>query len=779
MAFTEALRLLITADSGGAVRGINAVGAATDKSLGRSQKSIDKWSKGLTTAGAGMVALGAGALFGLGKAAMASEEANLATLKLENTLANMPRLAGENSKSFIDLAQSIQSKTAADADQIVEAEALLGTFQLTGDEIRKITPLVVDYSRKFGVGMTDAAKQVGKALEGQIGALKRSGVSIDENLFKTDRYAAVTQALRDQVGGFAEEEGKTFAGSLERMKNELGDVAEGVGVGAVDAFSSLFNVVGGGLDKIKELSPATQAIIGKVATFGSVALIAAGGLSFLAGQTLKAVQNFKEMGGLLSGLGGKLSILRLGSVGVAGALVAAGAATALFLRNQNRQEVLASAEAFAKLEKVTKDSAAATGILNDAVRVSQTDFTAGASVQEEFARTGEVTAEVMRDLDKAWDAVISKNPELAAGFIDSAEKIGVSRDKLSEWRGELDDQVGAAASASQAQDAYNQEVAEAAGVTTEAQVALEEYVDSLTSLFDPLFGATDALMDNQEAQRQVAVAAFELAAAEKEHGANSAEAEEAERKLAEAHIAAGKSALDVKQATAELSAAVEDGTVSVADAKDMLNGWVAQGLISHDTAMVLAGQFDRTAAAANKLGDTDPNVAVSETGGSRVRGSLSKVQQAAVNAGRQRPTVRVSARDNASSILRRVQGLIFGIPRSRTFTFNARVTGLQELNRARALTGRQHGGSVRAHEAYLVGEAGPEVLLMGNQSGKIIPDLGSVSGGLAAAGVSSGSGGGGAVHFDFRGAIITNQDEFVRKVSQAVNKGTRLGLVNR
>ena len=58
MAFSEALRLVINADTGGAVRGIQKVGATTDRELGRSSKKIDAWSRGLTTAGAGMVALG-------------------------------------------------------------------------------------------------------------------------------------------------------------------------------------------------------------------------------------------------------------------------------------------------------------------------------------------------------------------------------------------------------------------------------------------------------------------------------------------------------------------------------------------------------------------------------------------------------------------------------------------------------------------------------------------------------------------------------------------------
>ena len=230
----------------------------------------------------------------------------------------MPKLAGESSQQFIDLADSIQDVTAADADAIVEAEALLGTFQLTAQEIKGITPLVVDYARKFGVDIPDAAVQVGKALDGQVGALKRNGVSIDEALFATDRYRAVQQALSDQVGGFAEAEGATFAGSLQRLKNELGDLAEGVGVGAVDAFSSMFGVIDGVTGRLNDLSPATQETIGKFATFASVGLIAAGGASILIGQIIKMRDNFviarEAVASFRRGAGGLGRLARAGLV---------------------------------------------------------------------------------------------------------------------------------------------------------------------------------------------------------------------------------------------------------------------------------------------------------------------------------------------------------------------------------------------------------------------------------------------------------------------------------
>src|SRR5262245_39031681 len=163
MSLTETLRLVIEANTRGAVKAIDDVGKAADKSLSKGVSGLDKWGKGLQKAGVGMVGFGAVALVGLGAMAKQSEEANLSAVKLQNTLHNMPKLAGENAKQFTDLAQKIQGYSAADGDAIVAAEAMLGTFNLTARQIKDITPLVVDYARKFNVDLVSAATQVGKA----------------------------------------------------------------------------------------------------------------------------------------------------------------------------------------------------------------------------------------------------------------------------------------------------------------------------------------------------------------------------------------------------------------------------------------------------------------------------------------------------------------------------------------------------------------------------------------------------------------------------------------
>lgn len=325
MALTEKLAILISADARGAVQAFEQAGDAADKNLSKADTGAARFGDSLTKVGAGMVGFAAVVGVGLFSAAKAAEEANRSSLLLDNTLQNMPALAGANRQAFVDLADAIQNKTAADGDQIVAAQAMLGTFSTTQDEILGLTPLVVDYARKFGVDLTDAALAVGKAMDGQVGALKRNGVSIDENIYKTDRYKAVTEALRDQVGGFAEQEGKTLSGRLERLKNELGDVQEGIGVGVVSAVESALGPVTDLADKFSGLSEQTQSNIGKTAAYGTATIGAVGGVSLLTGQLIKLRDRFSavdETGNRFLTTSGKMAA----GFGIAGGIVTAAVA---------------------------------------------------------------------------------------------------------------------------------------------------------------------------------------------------------------------------------------------------------------------------------------------------------------------------------------------------------------------------------------------------------------------------------------------------------------------
>jgi hypothetical protein len=190
---------------------------------------------GLAAAGAAAVAFGASSV-------KAYEESQQAQLKLTNTLEKMPKLAGANVQAFNDQSHALQNLTGISDEETTVAQAMLGTFQLTQDQILKMTPLVADFAKKFGVDLVSASLQVGKALQGQIGALQRQGISIDKAAYSLDHFGAVQDALTQQAGGFAEAYGRTASGKADIFRGKIDDLKEAVGKGLQPALEHLVDV---------------------------------------------------------------------------------------------------------------------------------------------------------------------------------------------------------------------------------------------------------------------------------------------------------------------------------------------------------------------------------------------------------------------------------------------------------------------------------------------------------------------------------------------------------
>lgn len=316
----DRLALLITADAAQAVREIEKVGRTAERDLGKATAGADKFANTAVKAGAAMVGFGAivgGALF---KAAQASSVAQVTDEKLNNSLANAPKLAGANRQAFVELAQSIQRYSVVDDEAVKTTEATLAQFGLTQQQILALTPLVVDLSRKMGIDLDAASKAVGKAVEGNVGGLQRMGIIIKTTAGGTVDFSAVLDALRGKVGGFAEAEGKTFEGQLTRIKNQLHDVEEGVGVGVVQAFGNVLGPVSRASVAFNELDDGTKATIGRFATIGSATVGAVGALGLLAGTVKKLQDAFRGTDGALNNFGRAAGAL--GTIGaVAGTVV--------------------------------------------------------------------------------------------------------------------------------------------------------------------------------------------------------------------------------------------------------------------------------------------------------------------------------------------------------------------------------------------------------------------------------------------------------------------------
>lgn len=362
MSITDSLRILITANGAQAEREFSKVGAAARRNLGQAETSTVRLGRTLTSAGVAMAAFGGVALAGLYKAAQAAQEEDLQIAKLNNSIANSEALANASADAFLAQAAALQDTTRFADDATIGVQALLGQFNLTQDQILRLTPLVLDLSSKMGISLEAAAKSVGRSSEGTNGALSRMIGSFDVGSNRAEAFAATVDVLRGKVGGFAAEEGETFNGQLAIMRNNLGDVAEGIGRGAVSAFNDLLGPVTAVSDAFGNLDPETQNLIGRVTTFGAVGLTAAGGISFLAGQVLTAIDRFRQ---LREASSTAIAVLRAsgvsGSLGVIG-VAAATAAIAFGAFSESSEEVTTDVEG---LTRALRQQEAVTGRMSE------------------------------------------------------------------------------------------------------------------------------------------------------------------------------------------------------------------------------------------------------------------------------------------------------------------------------------------------------------------------------------------------------------------------------
>ncbi|MEN6430018.1 MAG: hypothetical protein ABFC80_04110, partial [Coriobacteriales bacterium] len=256
------------------LKGLEKVKAGLEDA-GKFAKAYEKTSSGVWKKVASLVSTVAITKFA--KDSMtAYKDSAAASLKLQNTIARMPQLAGASQAAFEEQAAALQQMTAAEDDAVVAAQSLLGTFGATAEQIEELMPLVVDLARKnLGGDLTAAATAVGKALDGSSGALARAKVSIDKAAYSTDKYTAVQDALSRAVGGFAAQEAESGLVASEQLANSFDDLQEAVGKRLLPKVVSITKASTGVIESFNGMDEGAQDVIlgiGGVTTAGLVAL---------------------------------------------------------------------------------------------------------------------------------------------------------------------------------------------------------------------------------------------------------------------------------------------------------------------------------------------------------------------------------------------------------------------------------------------------------------------------------------------------------------------------
>lgn len=222
----------------------------------------------------------AGAVRGVGRMAKAASDQENAERRLEQIMRDVVGATDEEIQALKELAAERQKVTRFGDEQTISAQAMLGTFQLTAEQIEQLTPRMQDLaegSRKLGqenVSLEQSAIIVGKALSGNAGELSRYGIVLSEAQKETLRFgtqqekvAALSEALDANFKGLSESL-TPYEQGVQGAKNAMGDLWEAIGAGITQTpqiSKALGDMIGWFerlIEAVKEAAPAIQGFFG-------------------------------------------------------------------------------------------------------------------------------------------------------------------------------------------------------------------------------------------------------------------------------------------------------------------------------------------------------------------------------------------------------------------------------------------------------------------------------------------------------------------------------------
>jgi hypothetical protein len=227
---------------------VKFTGDATDlnRAANSSEKSLSRWSGGMQRFGAAAAAAGLAAgvaLFQFAKSSVtAFVEAEQAQQRLTDAFTRFPSIADTNITRLRALNMELARKTKFDDDAFASGQSVLAQFDLTGKQLEDLTPLLADFAAKTGRELPDAAETLGKAFLGNTRALKELGIDYKVTGDRAQDVANITELVRKQVGGFAEEQGRTAAGQAAILSNQFGELKEQVGEKLLPALIKLAEI---------------------------------------------------------------------------------------------------------------------------------------------------------------------------------------------------------------------------------------------------------------------------------------------------------------------------------------------------------------------------------------------------------------------------------------------------------------------------------------------------------------------------------------------------------
>jgi len=499
--------------------------------------------------------------------------------------------AAEDEQSQRRLASQLERTTGASKLQVEAIERFITSAMLatgvadtdlrngfanlaraTGDatQSQRLLNLALDISAATGKDLESVTIALGKASSGQVTALSKLGIPIDENTKKSKDFGSALSQLEAQFGGAAAASADTFSGRMKILQASLGEVIESIGFALLPFFEKMVKFIQ------DNILPALIAFADNVGEYGIVksigfAINAMGdlGITFLdtlEGMTL-AVLNFLKN---FADLGRTIAL----TVGFTAALTG-NAPVAI--------KATAASLAFKAAQQGLNTALEATPRLFDSIRASMAQ---AAIIQARALPSIIGTADALERQVVAGkkNIVVEKEQITVGGGV--AKTVETAKQKFEKY-------TDALKSSTSAQKAFNNAQKGSAQAADNLKAAQDDVAAKQKALNDAVNGfgadsdqAKKAQRELSAAQRNVAQAGFRVEEAV-------FAVSDAEKKLAELRADPESSAQAIRQAEIDLAQAKLavadasdsefDATNKLKDAQLVLNEAVSGAIIGSDT----------------------------------------------------------------------------------------------------------------------------------------------------------------------------------------------------
>ena len=236
---------------------------------------IGNAAKGMATVVSGAATAAAAYLVNFGRQSVdAALKAEEVTAKFQQVAKNN-NWADEEQKSLLGLNKTLGQTGVVSAGTLKAAQAQLGTFALTADQVKTLTPALADMianNKGYNATAQDGvqiANLLGKVMTGNATALSKYGVTMTDAQKKilqegsaSERAAMAAQVLEANFGGINKALAQTPQGKMTILQHEIAGLKTSVGNDLIAAFGG----VGGAVIKmVQAVEPLITAFFDKVA----------------------------------------------------------------------------------------------------------------------------------------------------------------------------------------------------------------------------------------------------------------------------------------------------------------------------------------------------------------------------------------------------------------------------------------------------------------------------------------------------------------------------------